>query len=339
MPANLTPQYLAAEQRFKEATSVQEKIDCLEEMMATIPKHKGTEKMRADLKRRMAKLREESQKKGHASSRLSAMYSVHREGAGQIVLTGAPNTGKSSILARLTHAAPEIGDYPYTTRLPQPGMMPHQNVQVQIVDLPPIDERTYEPWIGGIVRAADLVLLVVDLGNADVLEEVEEVRRVLASSRLVLEGRDGTRSDGEETGLVKKPAVIGANKVDDPVAPENLPIVREFFGVEFEILPFSAATGSGMDALRESLYRSLNVVRVYTKIPGKKADLNSAPFVLKRGSTVLDLARAVHRDFSETLKFARIWSGEKTGSVPRYNGQMVDLQHPLDDEDIVELHN
>jgi ribosome-interacting GTPase 1 len=163
MPANLTPQYLAAEQRFQDAVTTQEKIEALEEMMAVIPKHKGTEKMRADLRRRLAKLRNEVDKK-HGVSKASAMYSVQREGAGQVVLIGGANAGKSSLLARLTNATPEIGDYAYTTRLPQPGMMPYENVKIQLVDMPSFDPNFYEPWMSSIVRQADLAMLVADLG-------------------------------------------------------------------------------------------------------------------------------------------------------------------------------
>lgn len=338
MPANLTPQYLAAEQRFKEAVTPQEKIHCLEEMMATIPKHKGTEKMRADLKRRMAKLRDEAQRKSRTSSRASALYSVHREGAGQVVLAGAPNSGKSSLLARLTHASPEIGDYPYTTRLPQPGMMPFENIQVQIVDMPPITERSYEPWIGGILRGADVALLVVDVASPDVLDETDEVLRVLEGSRLRLAGPGTSPPDAEEGSVASRPTLLVANKCDGDNAADDLPILREFFESRFPILPVSAVTGEGIEELRMAVFEALDVVRIFTKIPGKKPDTESPPFVLKRGRTILDLARAVHRDLAHTLQFARLWSSAKGTGRSIHDGQMVDRTHVLEDEDIVELH-
>jgi small GTP-binding protein len=336
MPANLTPQYLAAEQRFKEAVTTQEKIEALEEMMAVMPKHKGTEKLQADLRRRLAKLRTEAEKK-HGASKGAALYSVQREGAGQIVLVGAPNVGKSSLLARLTHATPEIGDYPFTTRLPQPGMMPYENIQIQLVDMPPIDPHFYEPWMGSIVRHADFILLIVDSSSDDLLDEVEEVLEVLGRSRIELAGKQCPEISDE-----RAPAVIGtllvANKCDASNASDNLRILREFYDERFEIMAASAVSGEGLEALRQMLFERLDVVRVYTKVPGKKVDFSSAPYVLKRGSTVLDAARAVHRDFVLSLRFARVWSSERSRRSLKYDGQMVERTHQLEDGDILELH-
>lgn len=337
MPANLTPQYLAAEQRFKEAKTVQEKIERLEEMLATIPKHKGTEKMQADLKRRLAKLREESERK-HGSSKGSSLYSVPREGAGQVVLVGAPNVGKSSLLASLTKATPEIAEYPFTTQRPHPGMMPYEDIKIQLVDMPPIANETYEPWIGGVVRQADMVLLVVDLASADLLEEVETVSKLLGISRVVLSSRPPDVEDQQETAVVFRPALLVANKCDSDLKIENLPILQEFFGKEFDVIAVSAATGEGLELLRRTVFERLHIIRVYTKTPGKKLDPTSAPFVLPRGSTVLEAARAVHRDFEHSLKFARIWSPQRPGQPVRYNGQMVDRNHQLEDGEVVEFH-
>jgi ribosome-interacting GTPase 1 len=332
MPANLTPQYLAAEQRYKQAGTSAEKIEALEEMLAVIPKHKGTEKLQADLKRRLAKLHQESSRK-HGSSRASAMYTVQREGAGQVLLAGPPNSGKSSLLARLTHATPEIGEYPFTTRLPQPGMMPYRNIQVQIVDMPPIAANTYEPWIGNLVRQADLILLVVDSASPDVLEETDGVLSMLAGSRIQLGPPEPQRPE-----LTCLPAILVANKSDEPESAENLPILREFFGGRFDILEASTRTDAGLVELRNTIFERLDIVRVYTKIPGKKADLESPPFTLKRGSTVLDLARLVHRDFVSTLKYAKAWSAESSRRSVRFDGQMVERTHVLEDGEILELH-
>jgi uncharacterized protein len=337
MPANLTPQYLSAEQRFKAATTVQEKVEALEEMMAVMPKHKGTEKLQADLRRRLAKLRTEDARK-HGVSKASAMYTVQKEGAGQIVLVGAPNVGKSSLLARLTRATPEIADYAFTTRLPQPGMMPYEDIQFQLVDMPPIDPTYYEPWMGGLVRQADFALLVVDLHSDDVLEEVEVVLRILQGSRLRLEGTVPAGVPSGPAADTVHGAVILANKLDMPSATDNLEILREFFAGRFEILAASAATGAGLAPLGPLLFERLDVVRVYTRAPGKKVDLASPPFVLKRGSTVMDAARAVHRDFAHSLKFARVWSPERSGRPVKFDGQMVERTHLLEDGEVLELH-
>ncbi len=335
MPANLTPQYLAAEQRFKEAVTAQEKIEALEEMMAVIPKHKGTEKLQADLRRRLAKLRNEAEKK-HGVSKASAMYSVQRDGAGQVILVGGPNAGKSSLLARLTNAAPEIGAYPFTTRLPQPGMMPYENIKIQLVDMPPIDPNFYEPWMGSIVRQADLAVLVADLSTDDLLDEVENVLNLLSHSRIQLSGHPEAGADGDVSAFRR--TLIAANKSEAPEASANLGILKEFFASRFRILPVSAATGAGLATLSQTIFEELDIVRIYTKIPGKKVDLSSPPFVLKHGSTVLDAARAVHREFVHSLKFAKIWSSEKSRNSVRYDGQMVERTHQLEDGDILELH-
>ncbi len=337
MPANLTPQYLAAEKKFKEAETVRDKIEALEEMMATIPKHKGTEKLQADLKRRMAKLQAEGEKK-HGASKASAMYTVEREGAGQIVLVGAPNVGKSSLLAKLTHATPEIGDYPFTTRLPQPGMMPFENIQIQMVDMPPIATEVYEPWMGSIVRHADFSLLIVDLGSDELLEEVEGVLKILEQSRVRIVGKRIEQSDDDASKAAACYALLVANKADSPSAADNLQILREFYADEFEIVSASSTSGEGLENLRRIIFERLGVIRIYTKVPGKKADLSGAPFVLKNGSTVLDLARAIHREFEHTLKFAKVWSSERPGCPAKYDGQMVERTHRLEDGDILELH-
>jgi ribosome-interacting GTPase 1 len=335
MPANLTPQYLAAEQRFKDAVTTQEKIEALEEMMALIPKHKGTEKMQADLRKRLAKLRNESVKK-HGVSKASAIYSIPREGAGQVVLVGAPNVGKSSLLARLTKAEPEIGDYPFTTRLPQPGMMPYENINIQLVDMPPVDRNFYEPWMGSIIRQADLALLVTDLSTDELLDELDNVLTILETSRIRISGIPES-GDGEAPNVVRR-AILPANKADAPRAPENLEILKEFFGHRFRIIPVSTLSGEGLESLRNGIFEALDIVRIYTKIPGKKVDLSSPPFVLKHGSTVLDAARAVHREFVHSLKFARVWSSEKSRRSVRFEGQMVERTHQLEDGDILELH-
>jgi uncharacterized protein len=337
MPANLTPQYLAAELRFKNAVTTPEKIEALEEMMALIPKHKGTEKMRAALRQKMARLLEDKDKKAGVS-KASAMYSVPREGAGQVVLLGAPNVGKSSLLARLTHATPEIADYPFTTRLPQPGMMPVEDIQIQLVDMPAIAEAAYKPWIGSIVRHADLALLVVDLGSDDLLEQVGTVTKMLADSKICLMEKKAAVPGDQPPGTSCCPAILVANKTDAASAAENLLILRDLLAPQFEVLPVSTVSGRGLEELRRTIFVRLDVIRIYTKVPGKKLDPATAPFVLKSGSTVLDLARAVHRDLVQTLRFAKLWSGEQSRHPTKFEGQMVERTHQLEDGDIIELH-
>ena len=152
MPANLTPQYLEAERRFRQATSPDEQLEALEAMMATIPKHKGTEHMRADIRRRMAKVRTEAARSKKAAAKGPTWHHVPREGAGQIALVGAPNAGKSRLLAALTNANPVVAPYPFSTRTPLPGMVPFEDINIQLVDLPPIAPETAEPWLFALAR-------------------------------------------------------------------------------------------------------------------------------------------------------------------------------------------
>ena len=321
MPANLTPDYMAADKKFKAATTPQDRLAALEEMLSAIPKHKGTEKMQADIKRRIAKLRSETQKR-RGAARGKPFYHVDKEGAGQLVLVGAPNSGKSALLRALSNAEPEVADYPFTTRAPLPGMMVYENAQIQLVDLPPIDAELSEGWLYGIIRTADGVLLVVDLADDDVLAETEEVLRLLREANIELRAT----SDGPQ----QKRTLIVATKLDARGAGERLAIFREFIGDRLSVLSVSAEAGTGLDALREAGFRLLDVIRVYSKPPGKKTDF-TAPFILKRGATVLDAAEAVHKEFVEKLRYARLWSRA-------YQGQMVGRDHVLEDGDVLEIH-
>jgi ribosome-interacting GTPase 1 len=328
MPANLTPQYLEADRRFRQAKTAAERISALEDMLALIPKHKGTEKMQADLKRRLSKAREEAQKKGKAGARGNT-YHVPREGAGQVVLVGPPNSGKSTLLAMLTNAVPEVADYPFTTRKPLPGMMEFENIKIQLVDLPPIAPEWTEGWVFGLIRNADLVLVLVDLSSDDVLEQVEQIKTQLAAHKLRLTRHAGGESTDE--GEMTKRALVAGNKEEIDDAKERAVLLAELYAADFPVHTVSSASGSNLEALRQALYDGLDILRVYTKSPGKKPDLD-APFVLKQGATVLDVAGAVHKDIATALKFAKIWGADK------FDGQRVTREYVVQDGDVIELH-
>jgi uncharacterized protein len=317
MPANLTPQYMEAERRFKQAVSVEAKIEALEEMMAVMPKHKGTEKLQAELKKKMSLLRKESEDHKKSGGRRDS-HVVEKQGARQLALVGAPNAGKSQLIRSLTHATPEVAEYPYTTRTPIPGMMLFENVRLQLVDLPPISRDYMEPWVPQIIRNADAILWVVDLSDDDVLERMDETRRLLQDARVDLD-------------TLK--VLIVASKADAQGAAERESVVYELFGHRFAIAIISgaSATAGELEAFKRVVYDFLDVVRVYTKAPGKKADLND-PYVVARGSTVADVAEKVHRDFAANLKYARIW-GEG-----RPDGIMVPREFVISEGDILELH-
>jgi ribosome-interacting GTPase 1 len=316
MPANLTPQYMDAEKRFKQAQTVKEKIEALEEMMATIPKHKGTEKLQAELKKKMSGLRKESEQVKKGGRRET--FVVEREGARQLALVGSPNAGKSQLLRMVTHATPEVADYPYTTRIPIPGMMIFENVRLQLIDLPPISPEYTESWVPQIIRNTDAVLWIIDLSDDDVLDRLEETRTFLQNAHTDLAGM--------------KVLMVG-NKEDAEGADEREAIVREVFQGRFSMTTISAATASseGIERFKRVVYDFLEVVRVYTKAPGKKADLND-PYVVARGSTVVDVAEKVHRDFVANLKYARIWGEGKA------DGIMVPRDFVVTEGDVLELH-
>lgn len=326
MPANLTPQYLEADRRFKEARTVEEKIAALEEMLAVIPKHKGTEHLRGDLKRRLAKLKAELEQGRHKRAGFS--ISVEPEGAGQVVLTGPPNTGKSALVAALTNAQTDVADYPFTTRRPVAGMMPYVNIQIQLVDLPAISSTYMEPWVPTLVRAADLVLLTADLSSPAVLEETAQVQALLERSKLALIAPgDGAPAPA---GWVHRPALLVATKSDAPDAEALVSLLHDAFP-RFPIHAASGTTGAGLEALRRAIYDGLGIVRVYAKPPGKEPSM-AAPIVLPRGSTILDMAGAIHKDFARSLDYARVW-----GST-RFNGQRVQQDYVVQEGDVIELH-
>ena len=319
MPANLTPEFLKARERFRAAQTPEEKLAALEEMLATIPKHKGTDKMQADIKRRIAKLRD-AQQAGRKRGRRSGPDHIDREGAGQVVLLGPPNSGKSSLLAALTNAHPEIADYPFSTVLPIPGMMEFEDIAIQLIDLPPVTAEYTEPWVYNLVRQADLALLVLDPTEA-AQAAAEEIVLILEERHLRLVPAE---SGVEDERIKEVPCRIVVNKVDVAPAPDELTEL-------FPVIPVSARTGAGLEQLRAEVFQALRIVRVYTKLPGKPPDMTE-PYTLPEGATVLDAVEAVHREFAERLKYVRVWGSSK------FDGQQVPADHVLKDKDIIEIH-
>jgi uncharacterized protein len=330
MPANLPPQYLKAEEDFRRANSPADRLETLRELFRLLPKHKGTEKLQCDLKTKISRARDELDGvKAGASKKAGISYKVPSEGAGQIALVGPANTGKSAILAALTNAKPEVAPYPFTTRAPQPGMSTWEDVRFQLVDLPPVTADFLEPWMPGMVASADAALFVVDLGDDDLVDAAEVALARLAEAHVELVGELPFDSEDETLRHVK--TVVVANKIDTEGASDRLAILREWYGERFPIVSASATLGVDLDSLKARAYDALGVIRVYTKIPGKPAD-RSKPFTVPVASTVLDLAREIHRDFEQSLKFAKVWG---SGA---FDGQTVRRDHELRDLDVVELH-
>jgi ribosome-interacting GTPase 1 len=328
MPANLPPHYYEAEKRYRATKDPQEKLKILHELWAIMPKHKGTDKLQADLKGRISKLKKEIQQK-KKSARRGDQFHVDKEGAAQIVLIGPANSGKSQILAALTNATPEVAAYPYTTVKPLCGMMLFENIQIQLVDTPPIGVDYMEPWLAGIIRNVDLVSLVVDLGSEKMVDDVQAVLNRLEGYKILLEREEGDINPLD--GIAHKKTVVVGNKSDLPLFESNLELLKELLGEKLPIFQLSAMEGGNVEELRRFIFDSLQILRVYTKTPGKKADFND-PVILKVGSTLLQAAKEIHKDFARNLKFARVW-GEGV-----FDGQMVQKDFVLKDGHVVEFH-
>lgn len=317
MPANLTPQFHDAEERYKSASTSADKAAALEEMLRAIPKHKGTEKMQADIKRRLARVRKESDKKSGTSS-AHPFFHVPREGAGQIVLSGPPNAGKSQLLARLTQAEPRVAEYPFTTSKPLPGMMPYEDVQVQLVDTVPLSPQTCEPWQLAMVRSADAAVLLFDVTDPDLLEQTEFIIETFKEGGIAL---------GEDA---DPPVFIFGNKADLAGANEEFRAWQELYP-HLDLHSFSSLRDGDLGEIRRWLFESLKVVRVYTRAPGGRGSKDEKPFILKRGATILDTAAAIHKDLEARFRSARIWNDRGL------DGLMVEKSYQVQDGDLVEI--
>lgn len=333
MPANLPPEYFKAEERYLRAKTIEERILATQELIRVAPKHKGTEKLLRTLKRRLAKLRQELQKQ--QSRRISGgpSFAVKKEGAAQVALVGMPNSGKSMLLRWLTSARPEVADYPFTTREPVPGMMQFEDIQIQLVEVPALIEgSSMGRGLGaqplGVARNADAIALVVNV-SADPLEQVETLVGELETAGIMLNQGEELEDTSDET-LVRRQTAIIATKGDLRGAREGFEKLRRTFGNRFPLVLVSPGQGSDPEDFKRLIFENLKLIRVYTKHPDEKP--SERPLVLPKGSTVLDVAEAVHKNLARDLKFARVW-----GSV-RFPGQQVPRDYTLRDKDIVELH-
>jgi len=323
MPANLTPEFIKARKKLRQASSPEEKLAALEEMLATIPKHKGTDHMQADIKRRIAKARGAvgQSKKGKSNS----YDHIPSEGAGQVVLIGPPNVGKSSLLAALTNAKPEVATYPFSTITPIPGMMAFEDISIQLIDLPPVTPDYTESWVYSLIRSCDLALVVLDASDGELLvDEYEELVDQLCERNIQLVTDRPEESDDR---LREIPTRIVLAKSD--LAGEDIEAVAK--RLPLPTIKVSSATSDGLDALRRTVFRGLDVIRVYTKLPGQKPDMTE-PYTLSAGSQAIDAVNAIHREFADRLKYVRIWGSG------RFDGQQVPSDHVLEDGDIIEVH-
>lgn len=326
MPTNLPPEYYKIEEQFRQAKTNQEKIALLEDMLSAVPKHKGTDHLRADLRRKLSKLKDVSQAKSKVGRAVS-VFAIDKEGAGTAVLVGPANTGKSALVAALTNAEPEVAPYPMTTWKPTPGMMPIDNVQIQLIDTPPLDREFVESELIDLIRRADILFLIVDLQDFP-MDQLEQTVEFLESHRIVPDRKRGDYPEGLR--WVGIPFLVLVNKCDDESMLEDYQVFCELLEQDWPSLPISAKTGFGVDAMKQTVFETLDIIRIYSKAPGKSVDPNS-PFVMKAGATVEEFAAKVHQDFAEGLKSARVWgSGD-------FEGQLVSRDYVLHDGDVVEL--
>ena len=331
MPANLTQQYLKAEEEYRRAASAEEELNCLQVMLKEIPKHKGTDHLQADLKTKMAKLRRDiATEKSGGGKKGGRGLRIPRQGAGTAILLGGPNAGKSQLIRSLTRATPEVAPYPFTTQTPAPAMMPWHDVTVQLIDTPPITRDFMDQYIHGLIRAADLALLMVDLGSDDGIEQLQEVLDRINATKTRLAAQ--SYLDENDVGLSFTRTFLVPNKIDLPEAAGRLELLHELCPLELPEHVISAQTGIGLENLRDTVYQALDVIRVYSKLPTAKEADRERPFTLRRGSLLADMAGMVHKDFLTGLKFARVW-GEAV-----HDGTVVKADYVLHDQDVVELH-
>ena len=342
MPANLSPDYKKAEKAFRDARDEPDRLACLKDMLRTIPKHKGTEHLQADIKSRIKQLTEDLAGPKKGGSRSGPVHSIRPEGAAQIALLGPPNSGKSSLHVELTGSRAAVGPYPRTTHEPMPGMLPFEDVHFQLVDLPPISKDYMDSWFVNALQPADAALLVVDISDPECTDHVVTIRERLDERKVTLtgnwpglNGHATDESDEDQETLdpfrIYLPTVLVANKIDLNPNPEDLTVLEELTGVRFPAVATSIRTGDNLQSLGSLLFRGLQVVRVYTKMPGKPPEMNR-PFTVRSGATVLDVARLVHKDIAGAFKYARAWGSGV------FDGQQVGPEHLLTDADIVELH-
>lgn len=323
MPANLTPQYFAAEKIFRAAKSPLEKIAALEEMLAVMPKHKGTDHLRAELRTRISRLTQSLDKK-LATKRASMI--IEKVGAAQVAVVGLPNAGKSQLISIITNATPTVAEYPFTTHSALPGMMEFENIQIQLIDTPPLMPQSIEWWLPPVLRRADALLVMVDLSDSPVAR-MESLIAQLEQMRIVLVDRKSE----DEVVFYKQKALVVGNKIDLDINGENFSALRNKFGDRLAVVAISATRGNNLEELKLEIFRMLDIIRVYTKLPGQKPDFTD-PIIMDTGSTLDDAAASVHKDFAARMKFARIWGSGK------HDGIMAKRDHVLQDGDVIELH-
>ena len=302
MPVNAGQEYFNAERKYLAARTKEEKIVALQEMIKTLPKHKGSEHQLSELKHRLAKLKKEAEV-ARKSGKSKPKFSIRKEGAATICLIGVTNCGKSSLLNALTNAHAEVADYPYTTKLPEVGMMQYKDVQLQIIEIP----SNFDKEMLSLLEMADECVAMID-ATQDIDAQREEMLKIL----------------NDAFDVVEKPYFFIATKCDSHDA--KLMKIRGHYGY----LEVSAGFGQNLEELKELMWKNLDLIRVYTKEPGKPKVVPA--IALRKGASVKEVARQIHKDFLKNFNFARIFNSTK------FSGKTVGLDYRVDDEDVVEIH-
>jgi ribosome-interacting GTPase 1 len=389
MPTNLPPNAKKKWAEVEATKNPREKLQRMQEFLSLVPKHKGTAKLCAQIKKQMATMRKEmEEKKRRKAGKGGPKFFIEKEGAAQIALIGLTNVGKSSLLAAVTNSKVEVSANPYTTREPIPGIMNYEDIQFQIVEAPALMEGSADGRAWGLqtlalARNADGLILMVDLSQDPVeqlsltLSEMEKARILVskpkarveverrfmgAGLRIILIGRlvdcnfkgveellrsyritdavvkisgEATLDEVEDAifeSTIYKPAVIVANKIDLEGSEANLKFLEDYVGNKLPILAVSCEKRCGLEKLGETMFKTLDIIRVYTKEPNEK-EFSKKPFILKKGSTVYDLAKNIHSDFSKKFSYAKVWAKRLVFSPQKVGSSFV-----LNDRDIAEIH-
>ena len=333
MPTNVPPQYREAEDRFRQATTIQAKIASLQEMLAIMPKHKGTDHLKAQLRSRLSRLMGdlEQSSKSKGGGRIEP-FSMPKEGGGRATLIGPTNVGKSLILNSATGAKSRVGAYELSTQEPVPGMLIYEDVSIQLVDTPPISNPSTQGRLYGLLRNTDVFIIVLDL-SMDSEAQTNEVISSLKEWGFQMLGKGETPPEGNP--WLNKPTIIIGNKADIPGALDQYMFLEETFGDKYPVIMASAEENVGFDEMASEVFDALKVIRVYTKSPRVKVEdyVPTEPLVLPIGATVIEAARGVHKEIGQGLKYAVLW-----GESGKFSGQHVGRSHQLSDRDIIELH-
>ena len=334
MPTNVPPQYRDAEQRFRDAVTIQAKIAALQEMLQIMPKHKGTDHLKAQLRSRLSRLMSDLETSSGGKGGRTEPFSLPKEGAGRVTLIGPTNVGKSQILSSTTGARTKVGAYELSTQEPVPGMYPYSDIYIQMVDTPPITNRATQSRLYGLLRTSDIFVFVADLTN-DPIAQTEESFSELSEWGFNLIGPN-IEINEEVDQYASKPTIIICNKADIPGALDEFGAMDDRFGSHYPVLMFSAEENVGEEELGTEIFQALNIMRVYTKSPRERLQdfTKRDPIVLSIGSTVGEAAHEVHKDLSQSLKFAILW-----GKSGKFEGQRVGRNHQLHDGDVIEIHS